>query len=267
LFVNLIASLQGNAEIAIGNVLGSNVANILLILGVASLIFPLAVSRGTVWREIPFALLAAVMLGILANDRFIDGAGMSAITRTDGVVFLCFFVIFLYYSFGVAGGIQGMDQLLPVRRLGPVKSVGFILLGLVGLGVGGHWIVNGAVHLALALGMSQNLAGLTIVAVGTSLPELATSATAAYRRNVEIAVGNVVGSNIFNVFFVLGISSVVKPLPFQWRSNIDVAVVVIASLLLFLYMFTGRRRSLDRWEGGIFVFLYAVYLTIIIILG
>jgi len=121
--------------------------------------------------------------------------------------------------------------------------------------------------MAKNLGMSESLVGLTVVAVGTSLPELATSAVAAYRRNAEIAVGNIVGSNIFNVFFVLGMSSIIKPLPFQTRNNLDIGVVILSSLLLFLFMFTGKKRSLDRWEGAIFLFLYAAYIVFLILTG
>ncbi len=268
LFVNITASLQGNTGIAIGNVLGSNIANILLILGVSALIFPLAVSRGTVWREIPFSLLAALALGILANDHLVDGLAASDISRSDGLVFLLFFAIFLYYSASIArsGSVPDTGATTPAAKNIPV-SILLVLGGLVGLSLGGKWIVDGAVHLATVLGMSQTLVGLTIVAVGTSLPELATSAMAAYRRNVEIAVGNVVGSCIFNIFFVLGISAVVKPLPFQTAGNLDIGMVILASLILFLAMFTGRRRSLDRWEAGLLLVVYAVYLAFLVYRG
>ena len=267
LFVNIISSIKGNTDIAIGNVLGSNIANVFLILGVSSIIYPLTVGTGTVWKEIPLSLLAALLLGILANDQLIDKASFSSITRIDGLVFLSFFIIFMYYSMSIAKKIEGMEEHVPTKQYGMVKSLLLVVLGLVGLTLGGQWIVNSAVKLALKFGMSQSLVGLTIVAVGTSLPELATSAVAARKRNAEIAVGNVVGSNIFNVFFVLGISAVVKPLPFQARSNIDVGVVILASLVLFAYMFTGKKRSLDRWEGIIFVLMYAGYLTFVIIQG
>lgn len=160
-----------------------------------------------------------------------------------------------------------MRQKVVVPLSEVTRTLLLLILGLTGLTPGGKWIVDGAVRLALNFGMSQALVGLTIVAVGTSLPELATSAMAAYRRNVEIAVGNVVGSNIFNVFFVLGISSTIKPLPFNTRSNMDIGVVILASLLLFVYMFTGKKRSLDRWEGGIFITLYSAHIAFLIIQG
>ena len=160
-----------------------------------------------------------------------------------------------------------MDEHVPVKTLGLAKSSLLVIVGLVGLTLGGKWIVDGAVAIAKNLGMSESLVGLTIVAVGTSLPELATSAMAAYKKNVEIAVGNVIGSNIFNIFFVLGISATVKPLPFQAESNLDIAVVIASSLLLFLSMFSGKKRSLDRWEGIVFLILYGGYLTFLTIHG
>jgi cation:H+ antiporter len=160
-----------------------------------------------------------------------------------------------------------MEEYVPGRRYGATRSLLLVVIGLLGLTLGGKWIVDGAVHLAISLGFSQSVVGLTIVALGTSLPELATSAVAAYRRNVEIAVGNVVGSNIFNIFFVLGITSLIKPLPFKSRNNVDIGVVILANLLLFAWMFTGKKRALDRWEGGIFLVLYAGYITSLVIMA
>lgn len=265
LFVNIVSSMRGNTDIAIGNVLGSNIANILLILGVSAIIFPLAVGKGTVWKEIPFSLLAALVLGVLANDQLIDPAEASMLSRIDGLVFIGFFIIFLYYSFSIATRIEGMSEHVPTRQYGLAMSVCCVLLGLLGLAVGARWIVNGAVHIAARLGASESLIGLTIVAVGTSLPELATSAVAAYKKNADIAVGNVVGSNIFNIFFVLGISSIIKPLPFRRAANLDVGAVVLVSLLLFIWMFTGKKRCMDRWEGVVSIILYATYVTVLII--
>ncbi|UCE19355.1 MAG: calcium/sodium antiporter [Gemmatimonadota bacterium] len=267
LFVNIIASINGNTGIAVGNVLGSNSANIFLILGISSIIYPLSVGKGTVWKEIPLSLLAALMLGVLANDVLIDGNVYSALTRIDGLVFIAFFVIFLYYSFSIAKRIEGTEDHVPTKQYRLVTSFLLVILGLIGLSLGGKWIVDGAVRIASALGVSQSMIGLTIVAVGTSLPELATSAVAASKKNVEIAVGNVVGSNIFNIFFVLGISSIINPIPFQPKSNIDIGVVLLASVLLFVNMFTGGKRVLDRWEGIVFLVLYVVYIGFLIFQG
>jgi cation:H+ antiporter len=225
------------------------------------------VGKGTVWKEIPLSLLAALLLGILANDHLIDKAHQSVLSRIDGLVLLSFFLVFIYYSFSIAKQIEGMEDHVPSREHGWTKSVLLVFVGLAGLGLGGKWIIDGAVYIASIFGMSESLVGLTIVAVGTSLPELATSAVAAYRKNVEIAVGNVVGSIIFNIFFVLGISATVKPLPFQSKSNIDIGVVILASLLLFVSMFTGGKRKLDRWEGAVFILLYAGYIVFLIIQG
>lgn len=261
LFVNVIASLKGNTDIAIANVLGSNIANILLILGVSSIIRPLSVTKGTVWKEIPFSLLAAIVLGLMANDRFIDKNGVSILTRIDGLVLMSFFVIFLYYSFSIAKEIDGMDNQIPSKEYGLMKSVMRVALGLAGLAFGAQWVVDGAIRLALKFGISQTLIGLTIVALGTSLPELATSTVAAYKGNADIAVGNVVGSNIFNIFFVLGVSGTINPIPFHGRNNIDIGMVIFASLLLFTFMFTGKKRSIDRWEGILSLVLYGVYLV------
>jgi cation:H+ antiporter len=267
LFVNIIASVRGDTGIAVGNILGSNIANILLILGISSIIFPLSVTKGTVWKEIPLSLLAALLLGILVNDQLIDRKGFSALTRIDGLVLISFFVIFLYYSFSIAKRVEGMDEHVPSKEYGLLRSSFLVIIGLVGLAVGGKWIVEGAIHLASALGVSQSFIGVTVVAVGTSLPELATSVVAAHKKNAEIAVGNVVGSNIFNIFWVLGLSSLIKPIPFQSRNNIDIGVVILSSGLLFITMFTGKKKLLDRWEGIIFVVLYMSYIIFLITLS
>lgn len=267
LFVNIIASAKGNAAIAVGNIVGSNIANIFLILGISAVIFPLAIEKSVVLKGIPLSFLAAFLVGVLANDKLIDKNLSSNLTRIDGFVMILFFIVFLYYSFGAAKTIHGVKDHAPEKQHGMIKSSLLILLGLCGLLLGGKWIIDGAVHLASSLGISQTLAGLTIVAVGTSLPELATSAVAAYKKNVEIAVGNVIGSNIFNIFFVLGVSSVIKPLPFQKEQNIDIGVMVFANFLLFFSMFSGKKRLVDRWEGILFILLYLVYITFLVIQG
>ncbi|MDM8516980.1 calcium/sodium antiporter [Desulfobacterales bacterium HSG16] len=266
LFVNVAASLKGNADIAIGNVIGSSIANILLILGISSAIYPLTATKGTVWKEIPFSFMAAIMLAVMTNDRLIDKFDFSAVTRSDGLAFLGFFVIFMYYSFGIAKKTESDEKNVSEEKPhGLLKSIIFIILGLIGLGLGGKWIVDGAIFIALQFGMSQSLVGLTIVAIGTSLPELATSAMAAYKKNVGIAVGSVVGSNIFNIFFVLGISSLIKPLPFRPADNLSTGVVILANIMLFATMFTGRKRVLERWEGFVFLTVYAGYITFLVI--
>jgi cation:H+ antiporter len=267
LSVNIVASLKGNSQIAVGNVIGSNIANVLLVLGVASLIYPLSVSRGTVWREIPFSVLAALVLWIVANDQLIDHAATSVVSRIDGLVCLCFFAVFLYYIVSIARQSDVLQTSRAGKPFGWLKSIGYVAGGLGLLIIGGRWIVESAVEIARRFGLSETVIGLTIVALGTSLPELATSAVAARKRNADIAVGNVVGSNIMNVFLVLGTSAVLKPLPFEPANNRDLAALMGASLLLFLFMFTGKVRSLDRWEGAVLVVLYVIYLGWLLVSG
>lgn len=261
--VNIFASAKGNTEIAIGNILGSNIANILLILGIASIIYPISAKKNTVLKEIPFSLLAALLVAITANDVLIDGNPASVITRIDGLVFLSFFIIFLYYSFSITKSDTDINE-PPVKELSYIKAVGYILVGLTGLVLGGNWIVEGAVKIAESFSVSQSLIGLTVVAVGTSLPELATSAVAAYKKQSDIAIGNVVGSNIFNVFWILGASAVIRPLPFNTNSNIDIFVNILASVILFFAMYVGKKHVLERWQGVLLVLFYIGYIAFLI---
>ena len=259
LFVNISASVHNNPAIAIGNILGSNIANILLILGICVLIYPLKVASSTTWKEIPFALLAAVLVLLLVQDE--RWGGSPALGRTDGMILLVFFGVFLYYIFHLAR-INRREE--PGQRCDLPPTIGRILLGLAGLISGGELVVRGAVQLAARFGWSESFVGLTIVAVGTSLPELATSAVAAYKKHSDIAVGNIVGSNIFNIFFILGISAVIRPLPFHAENQVDTFVMIAASLVLFLCLFVGIKRVLGRWEGVLFLVLYAAYIAFLI---
>lgn len=264
--VNMVASFKGNSEIAIGNILGSNIANILLILGISSIINPITAKRNTVLKEIPLSLLAIVILGIMANDKMLDRESFSDISRLDGFVLLLFLIIFLYYVFSITktpGDIALEKEQIKVFSY--TKSIMFIILGIIGLAVGGKWIVDGAVNIAQYLGVSQSFIGLTIVAGGTSLPELATSAVAAYKKQSDIAIGNVVGSNIMNIFWIIGFSAIIRPLPFNAKSNIDIAVAIYASVMLFVMMFMGTKRVIDRREGIFLVMSYFIYILYLII--
>lgn len=260
LFVNISASAHNNPAIAIGNILGSNIANILLILGICAMIYPLKVASSTTWKEIPFTLLAAVLVLLLVQDERWRG-GSPVLGRTDGMILLVFFGFFLYYIFHLAKADRREE---PGQRCDLPPTIGRILLGLAGLVAGGELVVRGAVQLAARFGLSESLVGLTIVAVGTSLPELATSAVAAYKKHSDIAVGNIVGSNIFNIFFILGISAVIRPLPFHAENQVDTLVTIAASLVLFLCLFVGIKRVLGRWEGVLFLVLYAAYIVFLI---
>lgn len=264
LLVNILAAVQGNTDLAVGNVVGSNIANILLILGVSAIIYPVHVERNTVWKEIPFALLAAVLLLVMPNDILLDGEARNVLSRTDGLVLLLFLCVFLYYVYEAARG--QTEKTVPEEvDLSPRSgwaSAGLIVGGLAGLTLGGKWVVDGAVALSETLGMSQEFIGLTVVAVGTSLPELATGIAAARRRNSAIVVGNAVGSNIFNIFLVIGLTGAIIPVPLDERSNTDILFMIGCTLLLFGTMFFGAPKyALGRREGFMFVGLYVAYLA------
>jgi len=263
LVVNVMASFGGNSGLAIGNVVGSNTINIFLILGIAALVRPINVQSKTVRIEIPFSLLAAIVLFIMANDILFDGMTESVLTRTDGLTLLAFFLIFIYYTFSSAKS----DPLAPASEVKQRKtwlSIIMIIVGIGGLVGGGKVIVDSAVSMAQLLGVSDALIGLTVVAIGTSLPELATSVVAAYKGNSDIAVGNVVGSNIFNVFMVLGISGTLNPIPFHPSANVDLLVTCLASVLLFVFAVAGPGRKIDRKEGIAFILFYLAYLGYLI---
>lgn len=263
LAVNILASLNNSTDIAIGNILGSNLANILLVLGVSAIFYPLAVQRGTVWKEIPFALLAVLVLGFLVLDH--------NVSRVDGLVLLTFFVIFLFYIYRLTRQEQSANTGLAVEvsevSYSLLKSWIMVAIGMTGLVLGGKWIVDGAVAFAAGFGVSEALIGLTIVAIGTSLPEMATSVVAAYKKNVDIAVGNIVGSNIFNILWILGVSSVIQPLPFSPDLTTDLKITFVVTLALFLALFVGKRHTLERWQGVLFVLLYVFYTLYLILRG
>jgi cation:H+ antiporter len=201
LVVNVFAASNNNTEIVLGNIIGSNLFNVLGILGICSLIYPLQVQSNTTWLEIPLSLLAAIAVFICANDIYFDHMGSNLITRTDGLILLLFFAIFLVYNITLS--IKNPDkEPVETKQHTYLKDAFFIVLGLAGLVLGGRLIVDSAVSIAESFGLSQRVIGLTIVSIGTSLPELATSLVAVRKKNLDIAIGNVVGSNIFNIFFI-----------------------------------------------------------------
>ena len=264
LCVNIVASFKGNTGIAFGNIFGSTIANIFLVLGCAAIIFPLTVHKGVVWKEIPFSLFAALLFAFLANDQLIARTDVSILTRLDGVLLLIFFVTFLYYAFAFAQKDREIPEKIPSKQYTLGGALLLVVIGTIGLFVGSNLINDGAVSLAEMCGVSDSFIGLTIIALGTSLPELATGVVAAFKKNAEIAVGTVVGSNIFNIFFVLGVSALIRPLPFHTAANIDIGVMVVASIFLFISMFTGGKRIIDRGEGFVFVVLYVGYIAFLV---
>lgn len=260
LVINVFSAVKGNTDLAIGNVVGSNIANILLILGMSALIRPLTLTVNTQWKEIPFSLLAVIVLGIMANDVwFNQSMAGNFISVSDGLVLLCFMIIFMVYTFEMAKfNPEPTEEFLPK----PVfQSILLMILGVVGLYFGGQLMVDGAVGVAKNAGLTDRVIGLTIVAVGTSLPELATSVVAAIKKQSGLAIGNVIGSNILNVFLILGITAIIEPLPFQTPTmNHDLGVVVLASLLLFITAQVYSPRRIGRRAGGLYLVLYIFYI-------
>ena len=259
--VNLIASLNGSTDLSLGNVLGSNIANVLLVLGVTATVYPLVTKANTVWKEIPFALLGSILLGVMLNDMVIEGAQKSGLTRIDGIVLLAFFIIFMYYTYGIAHVQDDEISHDDIPSYSYPKSILYIILGLLGLIFGGQWLVDGAVSIANSFGVSEAVIGLTIVAIGTSLPELVTSIVAAYKKQTDIAIGNIVGSNIFNIFWILGFSSLVAPIPYSpEQQSLSVFTSIFSVSLLFVIMFIGQKFVIQRWQGILMICIYFAYL-------
>lgn len=267
LTVNLIASFEGNADIALGNIFGSNIANILLILGISALVRDLPVKRPTVLSEIPFSLAAVLLVGFFANSNlFLDERYDLTFDRIEGMIVLLFFFLFMAYIYDMAVSDRSMsnnhDNPDPDRPA--YQHILLILAGLFSLFLGGRWVVEGAVDIARMLGMSESLIGLTIVAVGTSLPELVTSVVAARRGKSDIAIGNVIGSNIFNLLWVLALSATILPLPFDPNANKDILMIVFSTTLVILAMVVNRRLVITRKEGVVFLACYIGYTAYLI---
>lgn len=261
LIVSLISAINGNSDLAIGNVLGSNIANTLLILGASAIISRLPIQKNTVLSEIPFSLIATLLIGFLANAALFEGSRDLMISRIDGIILLFFFLLFMLYIYRAAkDGTYAVEAGPSVSESSYAKSITYVLVGVAGLFLGGKWVVDGAVLLAGAFGMSESFIGLTVVAVGTSLPELVTSALAAYRRQADIAVGNVIGSNIFNILWILGLSATIYPLPFDLISNTDIMMIIFSSSLLLIAVSLGKTYSIGRFSGIIFVIVYMGYI-------
>ncbi len=261
LFINIFASVRGNTDLVIGNVLGSNIANTFLIVGVAAFIYSIEVSKKTASIMIPGSIFAAVILGVLANDS-IFGRDKQEIGVADGIILLLFFAGFLYYTLFKPDKADKDDPDLQIKDISVWRSVIYIVLGGVGLYFGGDWIVKGAEQISLDLGIGQSVIGLTLIAGATSLPELVTSIIAATKKNSAIAIGNAVGSNIFNIFFVLGVSAVIRPIPFNPGLNKEIALVILSGLLLWVFVkYTGKKDYLiNKIEGTFLILAYIVFI-------
>ncbi len=259
LLVNIMSATKGFTDAAFGNVLGSNNFNLLMILGISGIIFPLVVQRKTVQFEVPISIGAVILLYILVNDKMVWGAETDSLNRFDSFILLCYFSLFMFYVYRTMKMASDYDNETPIKEYRKSISIIMILAGLAMLLGGGELAVTHSVALAQRFGLSERLIGLTILAVGTSLPELATSVVAAYKKNTDIAIGNVVGSNIFNLCLILGTTGLVRPMNYNSLLNFDLSVVFAASILLLIFMFTLSKRKLDRWEAIILFFGYITY--------
>ena len=267
--VSLFASIEGAAAMSIGNIVGSNLFNTLMIVGCTALVCPISVTRSTIFKDIPFSILASIVLPALALDTFF-GTGDDVLDRGDGIALLGFFAVFMAYTFAIAtssqpsatpatsaeGGEEDVPQ-MPAWRIAL-----YLLFGLAGLIGGGELFVQGATGIARSLGVSDAVIGLTLVAGGTSLPELATSIIAARKGQSGIAIGNVVGSNLFNVFCILGACSCVNPLPVHGIEWTDFAFLLFSGLLFWLFSRTQHR--ILRWEGALMVAAYVAYISLLV---
>lgn len=266
LVISLMSAIDGHTEISIGNVVGSNIFNVLIIIGVTAMICPLRVGRALLSADIPLVGVSALALLAMGSGPWLGEAGPRVLSRTDGILLLLFFAIFLRYSIGQArnGAAPAGDETaapMPVW-----KSLAWIVLGLAGLIGGGNLFVDGASGIASSLGVSDAVIGLTVVAAGTSLPELATSVVSALKGKADMAIGNVIGSNIFNIFFVLGASATVRPLQFGSIGEVDLLVMTGACLLFWLVGQFWGQRTINRAEGALLVACYVAY-TVWLIAG
>lgn len=257
LVVSLFAAAGGHGQVLLGNIIGSNIFNLLLILGISGLISPIPIQDKTIRNEIPYSVFAGLLLLFLGNDSWFSTHD-NFLRWYDGIIFLLFFVLFLLYSYR-----NRKEDLVPEAPpvvYGSAKIFLLILAGLILLVAGGRLVVDNAVKMAHAFGISEKIIGLTLVAGGTSLPELAASAVAAWKKRSGLAIGNVIGSNIFNILFILGSSVTLAPVPYPSSFNTDVLLYLAVTLVLLVNMYTGVKKQFDRWEAAIFLFFYCGYL-------
>ena len=262
--VNMVSVAEGTTDLAITNILGSNIINTFVILGLTALVYPVVSQKRSRDFDIPLSIIAGILVFAFVAINSPFGEESRGISLFGGVILLLMFSYFLYNTFRHAKDhpedVQG-ENVQSTKEISTRRALCLILGGLVGLVVGGELIVKSAVDLATRIGVSEAIIGLTIVALGTSLPELATSVIAATKHNSDIALGNVVGSNIFNVFFVLGTSAVVHPLPAYEGIELDAWMAAVGSILVWLFVKTNREREIKRWGGAVLLLAYAAYLT------
>lgn len=267
LTISMMSAIDGNTGIAIGNVVGSNIFNTLIIIGAVAVARPIKITGGIMSKEIPLVVLSAAALLAMGSSKWLDGT-TPVISRVDGILLLLFFAIFMRYVFSqskqkMPETSENSNETKPVQTA-LWKSLIFIIGGLAALIYGGDLFVDKASAIASSLGVSDAIIGLTIVAMGTSLPELATSLTAAIKGNSGIAIGNVIGSNIFNIFLVLGCSATIRPLPFGAISEIDLLVLFASCVLFWIFGWFFGNRTINRAEGGLLVAGYIAYMIYLV---
>ena len=259
--VNMVSVVEGTTDIAITNILGSNIINIFVILGLTALVYPVASQKQSRDFDIPLSTIAGVLV-LAAVSVTLPYESEKGISRIGALILLGLFIVFIWKtSKNAKSDINPQEETSAEQPIKLGKAILLIVVGLIGLIVGGELIVKSAVQIAVNLGVSDAIIGLTIVALGTSLPELATSVIAAFKKNSDIAMGNVIGSCIFNVFFVLGTSALIKPLPAYEGVELDAIMATLGGALVWLFVKTNKQREIKRWQGGVFVLLYAAYLT------
>jgi cation:H+ antiporter len=260
--ISLSSALKGSSGISLGNVIGSNIFNSLLILGVAALITPIKFNPRMLSREIPFNLLASLALILVSGSMLVGGAPGEQITRYGGMLLLCFLAVFIRYTFSITGdGTEEQEEYTPMN-IG--KIILFIIGGLSALIFGGNIFVDGATEIARVIGLSEAVIGITIVSAGSSLPELAVSVNAARKGNVGIALGNVLGSNILNIFFILGCSATITPIGLDGFSFVDYYVLIFSSLMIYAVSKFGGKSIIKRSEGALLVITYVAYTAYLI---
>ena len=253
--VNVFSAAEGHYDIVLGNIIGSNNFNLLAILGLTGLVVPIAVQNSTVWKEIPMSLLA---LALFAAAAFFGIGASNSVSRIEAIVMLIFFMGFLYYVFKQLKS-EPREKIEGEVEMTQNKMWLFIGLGLIGLVAGGKLVVYSATEIAHFLKVSEKIIGLTIVAAGTSLPELATSLVAAFKKNNDIAVGNVIGSNIFNLIFIMPVSALVSPIAYNSAFNFDVMILGTGTIVLLAFMFIGKKHLLQRWQALVLLLAYVAY--------
>lgn len=270
LVVSVLSAAAGNSDVAIGNVVGSNIFNVFVILGICALIAPLPLTGGNIRRDIPFVTAASVLLLLFTSDRLLGLGQADAIGRIDGIIMLLLYIALIRYTIRAEGrtAVQATPETAAAGRPQRGKAMWLIVVmivgGLAGLVFGGELFLRSATAIARALGVSESVIAITLVAGGTSLPELASSVVSLIKGKADMALGNVIGSNIANILLILGLSATINPLTLGGITRIDLLVVLLSSVLLFFSAFTFRRKAVDRWEGFLFLVIYALYIGYLI---